>query len=94
MRQIKLTKDATLISLCSLNYSSSLALNQPASHQRAFLTPLYRRSLVLPAHADCFARSIQVPLQIFFFAITIQQIDRPEMGAFAVLWKCPEFPIS
>lgn len=49
MRQIKLTKDATLISLCSLNYSSTLALNQPASHQRAFLTPLHHHSLALPA---------------------------------------------
>lgn len=45
MPQIKLTKDATLIFLCCLNYSSSLAVNQSACHRRAFLTPLHLHSL-------------------------------------------------
>ncbi len=81
MRQIKLTKDATLISLCSLNYSSSLALNQPASHRRAFLTPLHRRSLA-PSHTLIVLW--HPPKYLFnIFAITIQQIDPPEKRAFA-----------
>lgn len=92
MQQIKLTKDATLISLCSLNYSSLLALNQPASYQRAFLTPLHSCS---PAPWDSLIVLWDLSKYLFnIFAITIQQIDPPEKGAFAVLWKCPDFPLT
>lgn len=91
MRQIKLTKDATLISLCSLNYSSSLALNQPASHERALLTPLHRRSLASRKHW-LFCEIAPSTFYLFCHHISTNWPCRER--AFAVLWKCPEFPLT
>lgn len=92
MRQIKLTKDATLISLCSLNYSSSLALNQSASHQRAFLTPPHRRSRASCTHwlfCEIYPSTYSIFLPSQFSKLTLLKREHLQRE-----WKCLEFPLT
>lgn len=86
MRQIKLNKDGTLISLCSLNYSSSLALSEPASHQSfsnsSIPQPPRSLHMLLVLWVLC-----KYLLNIFSKLTLLERDQSPVLG------KCREFPL-